>query len=185
MNILVWTEGGNCISRPDTTWKRDDNEFYVPEDVSSILYTPALVARVDRPGKAVGINFAGRYYSLVSPAVLIYPMIGVNKGARHLYSVEGLAAACCMDRTSFFPFPVLDRGVKGIMEVKGSFSEEIDSAQVLDSALVGVTGRCYLRSGDLFLAELSPRTLLSTREDGCREVQMSFCGVEYGFDIIY
>ena len=58
MNIIVQPYGktlGYC--RPDTTWERENKDFYVPESVDTLLWTPVLFARISKAGKCIGEKF--------------------------------------------------------------------------------------------------------------------------------
>ena len=37
MNIIIKPHGSNsCYCRPDTTWERENKDFYVPENVGTL-----------------------------------------------------------------------------------------------------------------------------------------------------
>ena len=73
MNIIVKPYGSNlCYCRPDTTWERENKDFYSPECVNEIYWTPVVFARVSKAGKCVGSKFVGRYYDAVGCGMLLY-----------------------------------------------------------------------------------------------------------------
>ena len=73
MNIIVKPYGSNlCYCRPDTTWERENKDFYSPECVNDIYWTPVVFARVSKAGKCVGRKFVERYYDGVGCGMLLY-----------------------------------------------------------------------------------------------------------------
>ena len=73
MNIIVKPYGSDlCHCRPDTTWERENKDFFSPECVNEIYWTPVVFARVSKAGKCVGSKFVGRYYDAVGCGMLLY-----------------------------------------------------------------------------------------------------------------
>ena len=73
MNIIVKPYGSDlCYCRPDTTWERENKDFFSPECVNKIYWTPVVFARVSKAGKCVGSKFVGRYYDAVGCGLLMY-----------------------------------------------------------------------------------------------------------------
>ena len=97
MNVVVLTSVGNVVVRPDTTWERDNEDFYVPSFIDSLKYSPVLFARVCKPGRSIGEKFASRYFDAVGYGVLLYPteLLAIKE--------QGWAAASCLDHTTFLP----------------------------------------------------------------------------------
>ena len=60
MNIIVKTASGHLIVRPDTTREKDNEDLYVPDEVSSLSFTPVLAGRITKPGRSVGLKFTPR-----------------------------------------------------------------------------------------------------------------------------
>ena len=90
MNIIVKPYGSDlCHCRPDTTWERENKDFYSPECVNEIYWTPVVFARISKAGKCVGSKFVGRYYDAVGCGMLLYcgtSGLSVNSGAPRLLS---------------------------------------------------------------------------------------------------
>ena len=84
MNIIVKPYGSNlCYCRPDTTWERENKDFYSPECVNEIYWSPVVFARVSKAGKCVGKKFVERYYDGVGCGMLLYcgtSGLSVNSG---------------------------------------------------------------------------------------------------------
>jgi hypothetical protein len=168
MNIIVRTAEGKYIVRPDTTWERDNEDIYIPEFVNRISWTPVLFARVSKPGRSVGEEFAERYYDGIGYGVLLYPDDMFDG------SESGLACASCLDHTSFLPFPVynkvtLDRP-ENVFELKLNhrqtiFSHSGASSEAIRKAIAGATRYIYIRTGDIIAIELQPRKPLCAREN--------------------
>ena len=73
MNIIIKPYGSDlCYCRPDTTWERENKDFYSPECVNEIYWTPVVFARVSKAGKCVGRKFVERYYDGVGCGILLY-----------------------------------------------------------------------------------------------------------------
>ena len=90
MNIIVKPYGSDlCYCRPDTTWERENKDFFSPECVNEIYWTPVVFARMSKAGKCVGSKFVGRYYDGVGCGMLLYcgtSGLSVNSGAPRLLS---------------------------------------------------------------------------------------------------
>ena len=84
MNIIVKPYGSStCYCRPDTTWERENKDFYSPECVNEIYWTPVIFARISKAGKCVGKKFVERYYDGVGCGMLLYcgtSGLSVNSG---------------------------------------------------------------------------------------------------------
>ena len=89
MNIIVKPYGSSlCYCRPDTTWERENKDFYSPECVKELHWAPIVFARISKAGKCIGGKFVSRYYDGYSFGVLLY----CNDGP--------LAFTSCADHTS-------------------------------------------------------------------------------------
>ena len=100
MNIIVKPYGSDlCCCRPDTTWERENKDFYSPECVNEIYWTPVVFARVSKAGKCVGSKFIGRYYDAVGCGMLLYcgtSGLSVNSGAPR----NPATAGCALQRST-------------------------------------------------------------------------------------
>lgn len=109
MNIIVSLFGSNgtdyCF-RPDTTLEKESFDYYIPDGVSELTYSPVLFVRLCRAGKAIGEKFAGRYYDSGGFGVLLYGESIIGSGA-----AAGLSMASSLDKTSLLPFPLIDKDV--------------------------------------------------------------------------
>lgn len=149
MNIIVRTYGGHYIVRPDTTWERDNEDFFPPEFVSAISFTPVVTARICKPGRSIGIKFADRYFDGTGRGILLYPedlMDGSN---------EGFACASCLDHTSFIPLPACKKE-----------NESPEIVEMIKKAISEATAFIYIRSGDIIAIETSEMERLCTKENG-------------------
>ena len=71
MNIIVKPHGSDlCYCRPDTTWERENKDFYVPEGINELHWAPVLFVRISKAGTCIGKKFASRYYDAFSYAAL-------------------------------------------------------------------------------------------------------------------
>ena len=142
MNIIVRPYGSEfCHCRPDTTWERENKDFYSPECVNEIWWTPVVFARVCKAGKCVGNKFVGRYYDGVGCGMLMYGAVSqpeasigplplyewappptrgwenANSGHQAALTETRQALVSCIDRSSIFPMPLYNAVV---MENEGN-----------------------------------------------------------------
>lgn len=167
MNIVVRTESGKYIVRPDTTWERDNEDVFIPEFVNGVSFSPVFFARISKPGRSVGEQFADRYFDGVGFGVLLYPEDMIDG------SPEGFACASCLDHTSFLPFPV--KGKEALDGPDSAFLLEAGGKEVFRSggvdasmirkAIAEATRFIYIRTGDLVAIELAPRKALISRPE--------------------
>lgn len=177
MNIVVKTAGGHVIVRPDTTWEKDNADFYPPEFVEGLSFTPVLFARVLKPGRSIGLRFASRYYDAINFGVLLYPD-NLMDG-----SSEGFATASCLDHTSFLPFPMYNPATLGaegnsfILQIDGRnvFEYGKGTRLVIEEMIADATRLVYIRTGDLLAIELESRKPVS-KAPAKVHVTGSWCG---------
>ncbi len=178
MNIIVKTSSGHITVRPDTTWEKDNEDFYPPEFVDGLTYSPVLFARVLKPGRSVGRKFASRYYDSVGYGVLLYPENILGD------SSESYAQAICLDHTSFLPSPMFPPQRLGSDPEFSLFLNEEEifttapsntiSLNMIEDAIVEATKLLYIRTGDLIAIELSDRKSLTYRTESRAYVTGSF-----------
>ena len=198
MNIIVKPYGSNlCYCRPDTTWERENKDFYSPECVNEIYWTPVVFARVSKAGKCVGSKFVGRYYDAVGCGVLLYcgtftTSFDGSAGVRSLSEV--------VDRSSILPHPLFQPVVledeKEFM-VSCQHDAQGDAAlshniilsgakDLLEEALCNASQLTSLRIGDFVAVELKELQKLACKEDGNVAVKGEFCEKEiFSFNIIF
>ena len=178
MNIVVLNACSNTIVRPDTTLKKNSDDFYVPEFVHSISWSPVLFVRISKPGKYIAPRFAGRHYDSVNYGILLYPEDFIDGRE------EGYAMASCMDHTSFLPFPMYNKLLLGNPNNKVEFRKNGNSLFSSDFATEENVGRileevskiCYLRTGDLACLELQQRQKLCSRDEKTCNINGTCCG---------
>ncbi len=171
MNIIVKTRSGHIIVRPDTTWEKDNEDFYPPEFVDELTYSPVLFAHVLKPGRSISKKFASRYYDSIGFGMIIWPENMIDGTA------ESFAQAICLDHTSFLPYPMfpqhrLDNCEDFRLNCNGEelFSFGTASLEMIEDALVQATRMIYIRTGDLIAIELAGRGRLMTRQNGSAHV---------------
>ena len=175
MNIIVKPYGSDrCCCRPDTTWERENKDFYSPECVNEIYWTPIVFARISKAGKCIGSKFASRYYDAIGFGILLY--LGDGE----------IAFSSCADHTSVLPFPlynpVVSENADNVFEVKRNgeslFSvqmADIDCKSLIESAICTASGLTSIRIGDFTAVELGSGRLLAERNDREIKVEASFC----------
>ncbi len=176
MNIVVLGFNSKVFVRPDTTWERDNEDFYVPEFIDALSWAPVLFARISKPGRSILPKFAPRYYDSVGYGALLYPEDLIDG------STEGFASACCLDHTSFLGFPTFHpsslKDEKSVFDVQkdGSplFRYDSGSCEMIENAIGAVSRYCYLRIGDIIAIEIAPRKMLARRENGAFHITGTF-----------
>lgn len=187
MNIIVKTSSGHITVRPDTTWEKDNEDFYPPEFVDELTYSPVLFARILKPGRSVGRKFASRYYDSIGFGVLLYPENMLDD------TPEGYAQAISLDHTSFLPSPMFppERLEKNghfrlLRNEHDLFVFDQPSLNMIEDAIVEATKLLYIRTGDLIAIELAPRKPLTIRPDVSSHITGTFDNNEIiDFQIIF
>lgn len=185
MNIVVKTYGGSICCRPDTTWERENRDFYSPDCVDTLHWTPVVLARICKAGKCVGGKFASRYYDAMGFGMLMY--IGDL--------LPDIASASCADHTTILPFPLYNTVVfdnpDNVFSVNAS-GETIfscgtaGSRKALEDALCKASVLTSVRTGDIVAVELSAPCCLSSRSDIEKAVAATFCDNDlFDFKIIW
>ena len=158
MNIIVQTYGSNlCYCRPDTTWERENKDFYSPESINKLSFTPILFARICKAGKCIGLKFAERYYDSIGYGMLMYAENFIDIGP------EGLAVASCIDHSSILPSPMYNRivldGQDNHYIIKANESILFDysegTTKMIEKAISNASSLISLRIGDYIAIELS------------------------------
>lgn len=160
--------------RPDTSWKRGNDDFYAPEFVEQLTAAPVFFVRICKAGRSVAAKFADRYYDSMGAGLLLYPENLIGS------SPEGFATACCLDRTTYLTYPEMERTLAGSafrLMVNGSefFNGPTCCAAEIHKAIEDVSRFCYLRTGDYVAIELAPRKAICGRDTERTEVKGSFC----------
>ena len=185
MNIIAKTFGGGVCCRPDTSWEKENRDFYCPECAGAIHWAPVVFARISKAGKCVGEKFASRYYDAMGFGMLMY--IGDL--------LPDIASASCADHTTILPFPLYNTVV--FDNPDNTFSLKADGAllyscstlgcrKTLEEAICKSSVLTSLRTGDIVAVELSEPCLLSSRSDKEKVVAATFCDNDlFDFKIIW
>ena len=188
MNILVRPFGSKlCYSRPDTTWERENKDFYSPECVNEIYWTPIVFARISKAGKCIGEKFADRYYDSINFGMLLHCKPDGE---------EGLAFSSCVDRTSILPAPLYNpivlENTDNVFEVTVNgntvFTAEggLKVKQVIEDTICKASVLTSLRIGDFVAAELANEKKAASRGGEDVTVRGTFCENEtLQFKIIF
>lgn len=201
MNIIVKPYGsGLCYCRPDTTWERENRDFYSPECVNEVLWAPVVFARVSKAGKCVGQKFTHRYYDGVGCGMLMY--CRVSEPAVPCDTPPYHAITSCADHTSILPMPLYDpvvledekvfeviRNGESLVALPSNadtvISTETSASVVstkrsewrdlLEEAICKASQLTSLRIGDFVAVELAPVSPLGSREDKEISIKGIFC----------
>jgi len=203
MNIIVNIFGGGICCRPDTTWERENRDFYSPDFISGYLYSPVLFARMAKAGKCIGKKFAERYYDSVGYGLLMYPAelmpaeaacnVQERPAERVASKGRSIAWASCLDHTTILPFPMYNRitleSPDNIYKIfcngKEIFSTHCGSPEMIEKAISEASRYISMRIGDMVAIELATPAALAEKNMEA-EVSATFCENElYSFKIIY
>lgn len=168
MNILVLSADGIVSLRPDSGINKNNTDFYVPDGMEEVEFTPVAVARIAKAGKSVEKEFAPRYYDAVNFGILVYP-----------------SGSTIVDRSSYLPLPLYNTVV--LSNPENRFVVTVDGAPAFECSVEGIAGRLEdaimkcslntsLRRGDYVLAELDSRKLLCNPSTGQKCLHATFCG---------
>lgn len=188
MNIIVKPHGQElCYCRPDTTWERENKDFYVPDGLEVVKWAPIVFARIGKAGKCIGRKFASRYYDSFNFGALLYCHPAAD-------AETAIAFSSCIDHTSLLPAPLYGTFVleseDNTYEVRKD-GEEIfrcDSCMTekIEEAICKASQLTSLRIGDMVAVELSEQKMLAARQDGEASFSATFCGNElYGMKVIF
>lgn len=143
MNIIVKPHGSDlCYCRPDTTWERENKDFYVPDCVSEMHWAPVIFVRISKAGKCINPKFVSRYYDSFNFGTLLY-----------CRCEQGQDMVSCADHTSLLPSPML-----GAEQLKEEHKEIVEDAICKASKLISV------RIGDYVAVELDEIKRLTASE---------------------
>ena len=207
MNIIVKPYGSDlCHCRPDTTWERENKDFYSPECVNEIYWTPVVFARISKAGKCVGSKFVGRYYDAVGCGLLMYcsgqamisngplptswappPTRGWENAISDHQPIRQLSHI--VDKTSILPHPLF---LPAVLEDEKEFTINTSpvilsgAKDLLEESICKASELTSLRIGDFVAVELRELQKLACREDGNIAVKGEFCEKEiFSFNIIF
>ena len=207
MNIIVKPYGSDlCYCRPDTTWERENKDFYSPECVNEIYWTPVVFARVSKAGKYVGRKFVERYYDGIGCGMLMHcsgqamtsngplptswappPTRGWENAISDHQPIRQLSHI--VDKTSILPHPLFQPVVlEDAKEFVVNNSPVILSGakDLLEEAICNASQLTSLRIGDFVAVELATPAELAKRENGEVTIKGTFCENEiFGFKIIF
>lgn len=187
MNFLVETYGGKCLVRPDITFNKNKEDYYVPDDVHAIGWAPFVAARMSQAGKMIGPRFAGRYWDSVAFGIMLYPGEIMKDAQTHFCMGSG----SCFDRTTQLPLPLYSPET---LEQSGNiFKASLDGKDIFCCSTMGMRKiledticKCTLhtsaRRGDYICRELAPTETLCRRlpdTDGTHfSLNCEYCGNE-------
>ena len=143
MNIIVKPHGSDlCYCRPDTTWEREDKDFYVPDGVTEIHWAPVIFVRISKAGKCINPKFVSRYYDSYNYGTLLY-----------CRPENGDSLISCADHTSLLPSPSL----------KGEELND-DERMLVEDAICKASKLISVRIGDYVAVELDEIKRLTASE---------------------
>lgn len=174
MNISVQPYGScRCYCRPDTTWERESKDFYSPESVNTLHWTPVTYVRISKAGKCISGKFVSRYYDGVGFGTLLY--IGDF--------LPDLASASCADHSSILQSPV---GGPELLETSDKTYEVFRNGEKIfgctaeglkekvEEAICRASQLTTLRIGDFVAIELAPAAQICDRSEEETKIKAVF-----------
>lgn len=188
MNIIVKPNGsGLCYCRPDTTWERENRDFYVPDGIGSLSWAPVVFARVSKAGKCISPKFASRYFDAFGFGMLMYCNPEQSEGCGNI------AFTSCADHTSvlpssFQPADILDEGNVGYVVCRNGEETFCATAErnIIEDAICKASKLTSLRIGDYVVAELADLEVIAGKQEAETHVKGESDGNGlYEFKIIF
>ncbi len=178
MNITVKTYGSGLLCRPDTTWERENKDFYSPGFVQEIRYAPVVFARICKAGKCISGKFAARYYDGLNFGMLLYPAFKDEPW--------NTASSSILDHTSFLPFPLYQpvvfgssgNGFRIMKDGMPLFCTETRDGyfiRLVEECLTEASAYVSQRIGDLVAVELAGPEKLMGEDEKKAEISAFFC----------
>lgn len=174
MNISVQPYGSSrCYCRPDTTWERESKDFYSPESVNTLHWTPVAYVRISKAGKCISGKFVSRYYDGVGFGTLLY--IGDF--------LPDLASASCADHSSILPSPVggpdllesTDKTYEVFRNGEKVFCCTVEGLkEKVEEAICRASKLTTLRIGDFVAIELAPSVQICDRSEEETKIKAVF-----------
>ena len=178
MNIIIRSYGSDsCYCRPDTTWERENKDFYSPDCVKEISWCPILFVKISKAGKCIGKKFVSRYYE------------GLNFGAL-LYCVTdsenfNLAYTSSADHSSLLPSSLFNLETiekeDNVFEVRKNgeviFSTTGKSLiETIENTICKASQLTSIRIGDHIAIELNEISKLIDRNEAEARFKADYCG---------
>lgn len=191
MNILVLNAAGKCLMRPDTSINKENVDFYVPDDVDAVGWSPAVFARISKAGKAVQPDFAGRYFDSLSFGLMLHPSCEIRDGHAHYCK----ACAAVFDHSTIIPYPL--SGADVLDNAENSFVLSKDGKEFfrcdtqgtrarIEEAIVKCSSHTSIRIGDFVAVELAAVADLVFRKEQECLIEGKFCeNKTMEFKVIY
>ena len=181
MNIIIRPHGsGFCYCRPDTTWERENKDYYVPDCVSSMFWAPILFVRISKAGKCIGEKFASRYYDAFNFGALMYC---------HMEDTDERAFTSCADHTSLLPAPLFNPVVMENEELEYEVFRNGEAVfrgkavkSLIEETICKASRLTSLRIGDFIAVELAAPEQIAGREEETAGFKGTFCEKDI-FDI--
>ena len=174
MNIIVRPYGSEfCCCRPDTTWERENKDFYVPDYIKEMYWAPVVFVRISKAGKCISGKFVSRYYDGVGFGTLLY--IGDF--------LPDLASASCADHSSILPSPVggpdllesTDKTYEVFRNGEKVFGCTVEGLkEKVEEAICKASKLTTLRIGDFVAIELAPSAQICDRSEEETKIKAVF-----------
>ena len=154
--------------RPDTAVLRQGSTFYIPEFVSQVEGSLALVVKINRLGRHIAPRFAHRYYSETALGFCLYAADILQKNR-----MEGLpwGEACSFDYSAPLSDsfrPILDFPLNGSLFLWNSATQTWSGAleeERIHSMVAYLSQYIFLKMGDQIWFELHPPVPIKSGEE--------------------
>jgi len=166
MNIHIMAPDGKARVRPDTTLNRFKEDYYVPDGIERIDFTPVVFAHISRAGKALSPRFVKRYYSALGFGIITFP------DGEEFYDFTSLLSMVEIPFTELSnPDNRLTVSCNGatVCDISG-----LDFRALVEKAIVNCSSHTSLRIGDFVAAEMDSKKLLLDKSAGEASLKATF-----------
>lgn len=153
MNLFILNKtNSKFYYKPDTTFCKESDDFYIPGNVHSLKIQPGIAVRIVKSGKYISSKFADRYYRSISFAANIFHSNLLNPSIQ----IEDLAHFSSLERSLYLIDKQIDISdlirYKNLSLYNDSKTIEMnlgkDMNYVLNMAVEKISSVFSLKSGD-------------------------------------
>ncbi len=158
MNIITIPYGSHSYYiRPDTSWNKDRNDYFCPDNIEELVAVPFIYARMDRAAKAVAVKFAPRYYTITGYGIRLIAPAMIIPG-----KPESWWLANSLDMSTYMSEGVEKSKADEVIEIIKNYAHcnEYLSADLLtekiNTSIESVSKYTSLKTGDYIINDLLP-----------------------------
>ena len=165
MNIIVAKKRApHFYMRGDNTLIRALSDFFIPDFVSSVEAVPVLIFRIDRPGRMISKEFAGRYLGKFGFGVLLNCRFtdeienrGDAESLRNMLDYTSLIPNYLYEKEKYADL-LCSQGDELLLSVNGKVvfsTRQLPPMESVATLFCNISSFASVRTGDIFAVELS------------------------------